>query len=157
MTLPSPSSADRPIASRAQRPALCIGVDVVQISAIEASLADFGERFSRRFFTEHELSYAAQAPALTAQRLAARFAAKEAAIKAFGLSEAGIGWRDIEVRKQTGGACALTLHNKAAALAQPARFAEMALSLSHDGDYATAMVVALAHAQESTPTTSTLS
>ncbi|MEO6030788.1 MAG: holo-ACP synthase [Burkholderiaceae bacterium] len=145
--------ADLHAAAHSPRPALCIGVDVVQVSAIEASLTDFGERFSRRFFTEHELSYAVQAPALAAQRLAARFAAKEAAIKAFGLSEAGISWRDIEVRKQPSGACTLILHHKAAALARPERFAEIALSLSHDGDYATAMVAALARSDEFSSTT----
>ena len=139
--------------TRSKPPALCIGIDLVQISAIEASLAEFGERFSRRFFTDHELSYAGQSPTLTAQRLAARFAAKEAAIKAFGLTEAGISWRDIEVCRQASGACTLALHDKAAALARPERFTEIALSLSHDGDYATAMVAAQICSDESSSTT----
>ena len=126
------------------RPGLRIGIDVVQISAIEASLAEFGERFTRRVFSDDEAAYALQAPALTAQRLAARFAAKEAAIKTFGLSEAGVAWRDIEVRRAAGGACSLVLHRRAASLVERSGCTQIAVTLSHDGDYATAMVAALA-------------
>ena len=80
---------------------------------------------------------------LAAERLAARFAAKEAALKAFDLGNEGVDWRDIEVRKLAGGACRLELHGKAAALAAERGAGEIALSLSHDGDYATAVVTAL--------------
>ena len=119
-------------------------MDVAQISAIEASLDMFGARFEERIFSKSEVAYARQAPALTTQRFAARFAAKEAAIKAFGLSEAGIDWRDIEVRALADGACAIALHGRAAELAERTGCTEIALSLSHDGDYAIAMVAALA-------------
>lgn len=120
-----------------------VGVDLVQISAIAESVAEFGERFTHRIFSPGELAYAQAAPALTAQRLAARFAAKEAGFKAFGLSEAGIGWRDIEVQQLPSGGCTLALHGRAAEVAQRSRCTDIALSLSHDGDYATAMVAAL--------------
>jgi len=123
---------------------LRVGIDVVQISAIADSLAEFGERFMHRIFTAGEVAYACAAPALTTQRLAARFAAKEAGFKAFGLSEAGIGWRDIEVKKSADGGCTLAFHGRAAEIAQRSGCTEIALSLSHDGDYATAMVAALA-------------
>ena len=122
---------------------LRVGIDITQISAIEASLAQFGERFARRLFSHDEIAYSMQAPALTAQRLAARFAAKEAAIKAFGWSESGINWRDIEVRRAPDGSCTLALHHHAAALVERSGCTRMAVSLSHDGDYATAMVVAI--------------
>ncbi|MBC8054992.1 MAG: holo-ACP synthase [Rhizobiales bacterium] len=123
---------------------LRVGIDIAQISAIDASLASFGERFLRRIFSESEVEYATQVPALAAQRLAARFAAKEAAMKAFGLSEAGIGWRDIEVTRDAEGACALALHARAAALVEASGCTQIAVSLSHDGDYATAVVAAIA-------------
>lgn len=119
---------------------LHIGIDIAQISTVEASLAAFGEHFLRRIFSDDEAAYARQAPTLTGQRLAARFAAKEAAMKAFGLSEAGVGWRDIEVRRQPDGSCTLALHGRAAEAAARLGCSRFAVSLSHDGDYATAVV-----------------
>ena len=126
---------------------LRIGVDIAQISAIDASIADFGERFLNRIFSPGEIAYATAVPAQTAQRLAARFAAKEAAMKAFGLGEAGIGWRDIEVTRTVDGAVALALHARAAALVEQSGCTDIALTLSHDGDYAAAFVAALAPAE----------
>src|SRR5664279_3574136 len=76
---------------------LRVGVDVVEADSVASAVAAFGERYLGRLFSPDEVAYALAAPACAAQRLAARFAAKEAAIKAFDLSEAGIGWRDIEV------------------------------------------------------------
>jgi holo-[acyl-carrier protein] synthase len=112
------------------------GIDLVRVSRIEESLAQFGERFLRRIYTDGEVAYARSAPALTSERLAARFAAKEAALKALGLAGRGVGWRDIEVVAGEGGP-SLRLHG-AAALAGPR---EIAVSLSHEGDFATAIVV----------------
>ena len=123
---------------------LRIGIDIAQISALEASITAFGERFTRRLFSDAELAYAERTPTLTAQRLAARFAAKEAAIKAFGLSEAGVSWRDIEVQRAPDGSCSLALHGTAAAWVERSGCTQIALSLSHDGDYATALVAAQA-------------
>ena len=76
-----------------------VGIDLVRVSRVAASLAQFGERFLRRVFTEAEIAYATSSPGLTAERLAARFAAKEAAIKALGLADQGVGWRQIEVQR----------------------------------------------------------
>ena len=120
-----------------------MGIDIVQISRIADSLERFGERFLRRLFTADEIQYATETSDLAPERLAARFAAKEAAMKAFDLGNQGVDWREIEVRKLPGGACSLQLHGKAAALAHRGGTDEIALSLSHDGDYATAVVTAL--------------
>ena len=118
-----------------------VGIDIVQVSRIDESLREFGERFARRLFTEQELADAGITPSQRSERLAARFAAKEATLKAFGLCESGIDWREMEVRRRTDGSCALQLHGKAATLAE-ARSDDIALSLSHDGDYAVAIVAA---------------
>lgn len=118
------------------------GVDLVHVPRIEASLADLGERFLQRLFTAQEQAYALAAPVHTAERLAARFAAKEAVIKALNLSEVGVHWRDIEVCRAEDGACSLALHGRAAEVARSLRVTEMSLSLSHDGDQAVAFVVA---------------
>ena len=120
------------------------GIDLVQISRIGESLNTFGDRFLRRIFTDDEIEYALSSPPHTNARLAARFAAKEATIKALRVDGAGINFRDIEVRREPSGACTLVLHGEAATLAEG--FGEFALSMSHEGDYATAVVVALCHA-----------
>jgi holo-[acyl-carrier protein] synthase len=121
-----------------------IGVDLVQVSQVEASLARFGDRFVRRLFTEGEIADATAAPRGTAGRLAARLAAKEAALKALGLSDHGVGWRQIEVRRDAGGVPALALHGAARAAAAEAGVDDLAVSLSQAGDYAAAVVVAQA-------------
>jgi len=135
------ASSSRPAAP--PLPGLRMGIDITRISEIAASIDSFGERFMQRLFSAGELAYATQVPAQTAQRLAARFAAKEAAIKAFNLAEAGIGWRDIEVTRGADGACSLALHRRAATLVAQSGCTQIAVSLSHDGDYATAVVAAL--------------
>lgn len=120
---------------------LAVGIDLVQVSRIAESLERFGERFLRRVFTDGEIAYATAAPALTHQRLAARFAAKEAAIKALGLGAHDVGWRQIEVASLPSGACELRLHGEARAVAEASGAADLAVSLSHEGDFATAIVV----------------
>lgn len=125
---------------------LRVGLDVVELSRVRESLDLFGDRFMRRLFSAGEIGYATQSPAHCVERLAARFAAKEAAIKAFALGEVGIDWRDIEVRKLADGACCLALHGKAALQAARLGVSDIALSLSHDGDYAAAIVTALCDA-----------
>lgn len=114
-----------------------VGIDLVDVRRIAASIAGFGDRFLRRVFTDGELAYAQAAPALTAERLAARFAAKEAAKKALDLD--GVGWRDLEVVRSPSGACQLVLHGAARARAGAM---SLALSMSHEGDHATAVVIA---------------
>jgi holo-[acyl-carrier protein] synthase len=80
--------------------------------------------------------------------LAARFAAKEAAIKALRLANEGVSWLDIEVCKLADGDCELALHGKVAVLAGQMGVEQIALSLSHDGDYAGAFVTVLSRPQE---------
>jgi holo-[acyl-carrier protein] synthase len=114
-----------------------VGIDLVDLSRIAASIDAFGDRFLHRVFTDGELAYAQAAPALTVERLAARFAAKEAAKKALDLE--GVGWRDLEVARSPSGACHLILHGAARVAAGAMSFA---LSMSHEGDHATAVVIA---------------
>ena len=122
---------------------MTVGIDLVRVSRVEESLAQFGERFLKRVFTDGEIAYANAAPAQAAERLAARFAAKEAAVKALGLVERGVGWREIEVTRAPSGSCQLSLHGAARDAAAEAGVVELAVSLSHEGDYATAVVFAM--------------
>ena len=122
---------------------LRVGFDLVQISRIADSITQFGDIFKRRLFTQGELDYAHRSEGLCAERLAARFAAKEATIKALKLGNTGIGWREIEVRRLHDGDCEVALHGRVAQLARSMRVAQIGLSLSHEGDYAGAMVTVL--------------
>jgi holo-[acyl-carrier protein] synthase len=125
-----------------------MGFDLAQVSAVAESIHSFGTAFTQRLFTPHELSYARSGSGMCAERLAARFAAKEAVIKALRLGEAGVDWRDIEVVKQADGDCTVSLHGRAAELAAAMGATQLLLSLSHDGDYAGAVVTALFETEE---------
>jgi len=111
-----------------------IGLDLVEVAAIARSQGDFGVRFVQRLFT-------AQEAASTLEARAECFAAKEAAIKAYGWSEASIDWREIEVQREPGGRARLRLHGRAAALASAAGGGEPLLALGHEGPLAGAAVV----------------
>ena len=112
---------------------------------------------TKRFFTIGELNSAHLGEGLCAQRLAARFAAKEAVITALKLSEAGIGWREIEVRKLHDGDCEIALHGRVAQLARAMGVAQVLVSMSHDGDYAGAMVSVLFAPADTSPEFDSLS
>jgi len=122
-----------------------VGIDTVSVPGIVDSLAHFGERFVQRFFTAQEAvdARAVQGDAAMHERLAARFAAKEAVIKALDLPEAGIGWRDIELTRGANGRPALALHGRAAEVAKALGVREWAVSISHEREQACAVVVAL--------------
>jgi holo-[acyl-carrier protein] synthase len=122
-----------------------VGIDLVRVSRVAESLERHGQRFLTRIFTEREVAYARASPALMTQRLAARFAAKEAAMKALGAASRPIAWRDIEVCRAADGSCAIALRGTARSIADECRIATVAVSLSHEGDYATAVVIASVH------------
>ena len=121
-----------------------IGIDLVRLSAIERSMADFGARFTSRMFAPAELRDATRDGRLDARALAARFAAKEAAIKAFGLSQAGVAWSQIEVRAAPGaeGPGRVVLTGRAAESVAGCGAYEIAVTWSQQGDLACAIVVA---------------
>lgn len=122
---------------------LAVGVDLVAVAEVQGAVSCFGERYLERVYTPHELACAPGEGGVRARHLAARFAAKEAAIKALGPSEHLPAWRSIEVRQETGGRCSLRLSGHAAELASRAGLSEFAVSLTHEGELAAAVVVAL--------------
>jgi holo-[acyl-carrier protein] synthase len=119
-----------------------VGIDLVRISETRRSLDCFGDRFLNRIYTETELAVCRETPLRLCERLAARFAAKEAAMKVLRPRCQLINWRHIEVRPLPGGASELRLHDEAARLAAEAGIVDLSLSMSHEGDYATAIVMA---------------
>jgi holo-[acyl-carrier protein] synthase len=117
-----------------------VGVDLVSVDDVRESMARYGDRYTRRLFSEHEL--AETAGSAQTGGLAARFAAKEAAMKVLEPDLEVPGWRSIEVRRQPSGRPALVLHGTAGHLAAAAGLDRWALSMSHEGSVAVAVVVA---------------
>lgn len=115
-----------------------IGVDLVDVRRFARLLELRGTNVRDRVFTTQELHDCGGAP----ERLAARFAAKEAAAKTLGTGIGPIGWRDVEVRTGPRGEPAIRLHGGAAALAHRLGLTHWAVSLSHDAGRAVAVVVA---------------
>jgi holo-[acyl-carrier protein] synthase len=118
---------------------LGIGIDVCPVERMRDVLARHGELFRRRVFTDRELERAGDGRAST-ERLAARFAAKEAAIKAL-RAPSGLSWKDMEVVSAKDGAPALALHGRAAEAARGLGAVRQFLSLSHAGGVAVAVVI----------------
>jgi holo-[acyl-carrier protein] synthase len=112
-----------------------IGTDIIEISRIERAVARWGEDFLRRVYTDLELSLYREKKA----SLAARFAAKEAVVKALG-RPAGISLRQIEVLSGPGGQPVVILHDLAYEQAQKLGLDGFAVSLSHSREQAIAMV-----------------
>lgn len=118
-----------------------LGTDLARISRFEKFLARGQQALLERLFTVGELDYCL-ARKFPAPHLAARFAAKEALLKAFGLGlRDGLSWHDIEVVRDPLGAPSLHLAGRAAAIAQQRGIISIHLSYSHDGDYAVATVI----------------
>jgi holo-[acyl-carrier protein] synthase len=119
------------------------GIDLARIDESARSLERFGLRYVERIFTAREAADCLAVPGQAAARLAARFAAKEAAIKVLRPAH-WLDWRSIEVIRRAPGFTELALSGEAAELAEAAGLEDFAVSLSHEGHYATAVVVASA-------------
>jgi holo-[acyl-carrier protein] synthase len=117
------------------------GIDIAEVPRIAQSLARFGDRFLHRVYTENEIRYC-ESKANRVERYAARFAAKEATMKALGTGwNHGVRWRDIEVLRQPGGRPTIAFHGKAAEVAAKLGAAHVALSISHTEEQAIAQVI----------------
>lgn len=118
-----------------------IGTDICEVPRIRRALDRHGDRFLNRVFTSDEREYC-MSKRRPETHLAARFAAKEAAMKALGtgLSQ-GITWRDIEVHRDESGGPDLTFHNVAAEKLQDIGAGSVHVSLSHTNAFAAAVVI----------------
>jgi len=120
-----------------------LGVDLVEVSRIEQSIARHGERFLQRVFVAGEIAYCG-AMKRPWPFYAARFAAKEAVAKALGCGiGSSCGWLEIEVRRKGSGEPFISLHGAASATAERLRISSFLLSLSHTENYAVAQALAL--------------
>jgi len=115
----------------------CIGVDIIEIARIEKAVTRWGERFLKRVYTDREAELCQNRVA----SLAARFAAKEAATKALGISMRGMSWQEVETLANSDGQPMLYLHGKVQSRAKEIGIKELAISLSHSREHAIAMVI----------------
>src|SRR5436853_5857264 len=120
---------------------VAIGIDIVEIARIEEVFARRGERFRNRVFTESEIAYC-ESRAAKMESYAARFAAKEAAMKALGTGWGdGVGWHDIEVRRSPTGVPSLQFRGRALERLNELGARRAHLSLTHSRDMAMAQVI----------------
>jgi holo-[acyl-carrier protein] synthase len=117
------------------------GVDIAEVPRIRQSIERFGERFLNRVFTPEEIEYC-EAKASKFESYAARFAAKEAGMKALGTGwNHGVRWRDIEVVRRKGQRPNIQFHGRAAAIAEKLGTKNIALSITHTTEQALAHVI----------------
>jgi holo-[acyl-carrier protein] synthase len=118
-----------------------IGVDLVSIPRMRTVLERWDDRFVRRVFTDQEIAYC-RARRDPVQHFAARFAAKEAGLKALGTGlRLGVRWRELEVRRERGKAPVLVLTGRCREVGLAQGGGRMLLALTHDGDYAMAQAM----------------
>ena len=114
----------------------CIGTDIIEISRIQKAITHWGERFLRRIYTDRELKLYHK----SVSSLAARFAGKEAVIKALGPQTGRFGWREIEILSEPGGKPHISLYGRAQKQANSLGLDNLDISLSHCREYAIAFV-----------------
>ncbi|MCG8516239.1 MAG: holo-ACP synthase [Halanaerobiales bacterium] len=117
-----------------------LGIDLVKIERFKNIIERWGNKFLERVFTPAELDYCRDSINYP-ERLAARFAAKEAAFKMLEGTARGVGWHDFEVNNTAKGRPQLFLRGKAARLAEEKGIVFIHLSLSHERDFAIAQVI----------------
>ena len=119
-----------------------VGIDLVRVSTVRDAIAEHGERYLHRVYTPREVEDCRSDNTIDALRLAARFAAKEAAMKALRVGDRAVPWPSIEVVRDPEGYAELQLHGAADELASAQGIAHLAVSLTHEHEYASAVVAA---------------
>jgi holo-[acyl-carrier protein] synthase len=121
---------------------LKVGSDICSVVRIKEAYDRYGEKFLDRILTAHEKLYVLGQKHRLAESLAGRFAAKEAVGKALGVGLRGIGWQEIEILRAQSGAPQVILHGRAKAIAQKLQMDSFEISISHEREYAIALVIA---------------
>lgn len=121
---------------------LRVGIDLVTVDSVRDSLAEHGEHYLARVFTAREREDCATPTGVDPERLAGRFAAKEATLKVLRPGEVGVPWNTIAVVRDPAGWVTLELSGPAATVAAAAGVSELALSITHEGGFASAVVIA---------------
>ena len=112
-----------------------LGIDIIKVDRIAHTIERFGDRFSRRVLTERERRYVRNRP----ENFAGRWAAKEAVSKVLGLGVRGVGWTEIEIERLPTGQPSVNLSGRAARRAEQLGMGRIAVSISHEAEYAVAV------------------
>jgi holo-[acyl-carrier protein] synthase len=115
-----------------------VGVDIIEVARVGRLAERWGERFLNRIYTARELTLSRMKP----ERLASRFAGKEAVMKALGTGVRGVGWREIEITSERSGKPRVVLTGNARKRADSLGITDLAISLSDTREYAVAFVSA---------------
>ena len=124
-------------------PKIKIGTDICQINRIKSAYKRFGKRFLNRILTNNEIKYVISNKNNLLNRLAGRFAAKEATSKVLGTGLKGVYFKEIEVLRKPSGAPELILHKRAKQKAKEKKLANFEVSISHERDFAIAIVIGI--------------
>ena len=117
------------------------GIDLAEVARIRSSIERFGAKFTDRIFTPGEIAYV-ERKANKFERYAARFAAKEAGMKAIGTGwKRGVRWQDFEVANLPSGKPTLRLHGVAAEFAARLKVRNVSLSITHTAELGMAHVI----------------
>ncbi len=135
MARPEPSADPAPPPGVVPPGTTELGVDIVKVERIAAAIARFGQRFADRVLTPREQRYVRQRP----ETFAGRWAAKESVSKVLGLGVRGVGWRDIEIERLPTGQPNVVLHGRAAQRAEQLGMGRIAVSISHEAEFAVAV------------------
>jgi holo-[acyl-carrier protein] synthase len=119
-----------------------LGLDIVRVDRIRQAIQRFGGRFTGRVLTPAEARYVRGRP----ETFAGRWAAKEAVSKVLGLGVRGIGWRDIEIERLPTGQPSVRLHGRAARRADQLGLDRVAISITHEREYALAVAFGIRRA-----------
>jgi holo-[acyl-carrier protein] synthase len=119
---------------------LGVGTDLAEVPRIRRSIDVYGERFLNRIYTPAERAYASR-KGRAAESFAARFAAKEAGMKAIGTGMRGVKWRDFEVANEPSGRPTLRFHGAALERANAMGVKRVSISLTHTAELAFAVVI----------------
>ena len=122
--------------------AMRVGIDLVAVDSVRDSIREHGDRYLSRIYTETELRDCSTEQGFIAERLAARFAAKEATLKVLRPEDEAIPFRTMGVVRNGAGWVEVELTGRAATLAADAGLGDLALSISHEAGYASAIVIA---------------
>src|SRR5437762_5550544 len=117
------------------------GIDICEVARVRDAIERFGQRFLKRVFTQAEREYC-ESKRNRVERYAARFAAKEAAMKAIGTGlRRGVSWQDFEIGREAGGRPTLEIRGKGAEFAAKLGMKRAALSITHTREQAMAQVI----------------
>ena len=124
-------------------PRIKIGTDICQINRVKSLYKKYKNRFLKRILTENEIKYVISNKRHLINRLAGRYAAKEATSKVLGTGLKGIYFKEIEILRETSGAPKIVLHKRAKLKAKEKKLNYFEVSISHERDFAIAIVIGI--------------